>query len=238
MTYLTRPTVRLPAPAPALGGWAEDIASAIRSQSSDVDAKCHAASEARTAALDAQTNDLARTWAADNGLYTVASLSDLRTKTMSLLLAASRALEAALPGATTDLIRNIRQAQGRIQSKLSDSLKFTNAINEANAKGVKMLNAPDFKAWVINSMNKASSGLGFATYANCIKPGLLLALINAFQVAWDAVVIVAKKLVRFAGDVANLALEIPRTATDILKYLKYGALAAAGYFVYTKLKHA
>ncbi len=197
---------------------------------------CAAARDRATAGLDAQTNDLARTWAASDGLYTVAGMAAVRDRTMALLLQASKALDAALAGATTDLISNIRQAQTWIYAKESASLKFTTAINAAVAQGVQTLSAPDFKDWVLGSMNKASVGIGFATYADCIKPGVLVALIQGFNVAWAATVAAAKALVKVVVKTAEVIMKIPDAALDVVTYAKYGAAAFAAYWLYTKVK--
>lgn len=197
---------------------------------------CQAKSDAATATLDAQTNDLAKNWAADNGMYTLADMTRLRDQTMALLLSASQALDAAVSGATTDMIANIRQAQDNIYAKESDSLKYTNTINDAAAKGIQQISSSDFKDWVINSMNKASVGLGFAAYINCSKSNLLAAAVSAFQTAWDALVATVKGLVKFAIDTAKLVAKVPDTASDILDYLKYAAFAVGGYWLFQELK--
>jgi len=238
-----RALVRLPPPAPLAGFLdfftepVKDLIDTVQGKEHEYagmsDAGCIRARDQRTAGLDAQIEDLQRTWKPAD-LYTVADMTAMRDKVMALLLSVSRTLDVALAQGSTDIKSAIRQAQAMIYAKEQASLPFTAAINNATAKGIRVIESVDFKPWVINSMNKASVGMGFAAYVACLKPPVL-ALLQTTQLVWDAAYAVGKKMVRFAVDVGELVLSVPRTALGVMAYAKYGAAAVAAYYVYTKL---
>lgn len=252
MSYhpVTRPLVRLPAasvqPVALAGLWSAwtDIIHTIVTGGEDesqIDPTCHAASQTKTAALDAQTNELAKTWKPYNDLYSVAGMTRARDATLTLLAAASQGISALISGGN-DAIKVVgQQALGRLTSKQADAATYTQAIDAATARGLQVIRAPGFKDWVINSMNAASVAIGYAEYVGCITPALAkigAAFIGTARAAWSKLVAVAKALETLAEDVGKFALEIPKTATDVLKYLKYGAAVAGGYWLYKFLtKH-
>lgn len=233
----------------AMGGFLDFFTAPVKdllgvsSPDNSIDVGCKAAADRKTAALDAQVNDLAKTWKADNGIYKVADITRVRDQVMALLLDVSRALDQALIGATTEIKSSIRQAQSMLYAKEGDSLTYTKAINEANAKGVAVISAPDFKDWVIKSMNKASVGMGHATYVACIKPtstsviqAVLVAAVAVAQQSWDKLYATGKRLVKFVEELIDLVMATPKAALDILTYAKYGAAAFAAWWLYKKFK--
>lgn len=198
------------------------------------EAGCAQNRDKATAGLDAQTLDLAANWK-PTGFYQIADMIKMRDATMALLADASAAVTAALDRPLT-YKATLTMALSKVQNASRDSLPFTNAIATAQAKGIRVIDSPGFKRWVINSMNAASVAFGHVAYMACLKPALVSAIEKAYQL-WRAVVAIGKAMVRIVVAAGEQFLRIPDTLGTIWTVTKWGTLAIGAAWLLSKMKN-
>lgn len=185
--------------------------------------------------LDLTISDLARTWKPD-GNYTTAQMRDLMTWVMSTLAKCSNAIASAVAaGMPKDLRDTMGNFQGRIQTKMLASLDYSGALNTAEANGVKIINAPGFKDWVIKSLVVSSAGASAAQYAICIKPAVV-AFLQSFQQYFNGTIAYAKALGRIAIAAGEAVLKIPDAAAAVVRYSMYAGVAVAAFYLFKRKK--
>jgi len=190
---------------------------------------CLAQQEQVTAKLDAQTLDLKRNWK-PTGFYSVDDLMRMREETFKVLIAANAAIEKAIAaGAIADVRTVLRDRMNRIYSKMKDSVAYANAANTARAKGIRVIDAPGFQRWTIESMNAASNGIGAAAYMACIKPAVVT-VVQAVVNLWPKLVALGKAMVRVAIAAGEQILKLPDTLGKVWKYTTWGGLAVLAYY--------
>lgn len=197
------------------------------------EAGCAQNREKATAGLDAQTLDLAANWK-PTGFYQIADMVKMRDATMATLADASAAVTTALDRPLT-YKATLTMALSNVQRKMTDSLPFTNAIGEAQKRGIRVIDSPGFKRWVIDSLNAASNAMGHVAYMACIKPALVSLVEKAYQL-WRTVVAIGKAMVRIVVAAGEQFLRIPDTLGTIWTVTKWGTLAVGAAWLLTKLK--
>jgi hypothetical protein len=191
---------------------------------------CRAQMEAATKTFDAKTLDLAANWR-PTGFYRVPDMEKLVTEQLALMSKATAAVDQAIAaGAPASIRTQLRDAQNRVRDVMSDSLSFSRAIAAARQKGVTVIDAPSFKRWVINGLNKVSGAYAAIAYTACLKPGLVSAL-QALARAGDLVVAIGKAMVRAALVVGEQILTVPDRLADLWTYAKWGSLAVMAFYV-------
>ncbi len=193
-------------------------------------ADCTAAATAASAALDAKTADLQRTWL-PTGYYSPDQVQQLGANTLTMLMGAANVVTQTLtepmaPGAKDALQPFLND----IQTRMSESAQFTDAIRQANAAGITALDSPGLKRWIVNSMTTASSGISAATYVACMTPWWVSALAK-FQAAFDAVWNLAKTIAGIIVELGQAVLKIPDALDTVWTILKWGALLGGAYFL-------
>jgi hypothetical protein len=197
------------------------------------EAGCAQNRDRASAGLDEQTNDLAANWK-PTGFYQLADMMKMRDATMKLLADAAAAVDNALTGTLT-YKDTLRMAGSRVTGKMRDSLAFTNAIAEAQAKGIRVIDSPGFKRWVIDSMNTASNAFGHVAYMACLKPTLVAVVEKAYQL-WRTVVAIGKAMARIVIAAGEQFLRIPDTLATLWTVTKWGTLAVGAAWLATKMR--
>jgi hypothetical protein len=198
-----------------------------------VSPECQAARDKASADLDAQVESLIRAWKPVD-VYSVSDMEKMVTATMKLLTDTVAAVDQAMAPALT-YRASLQQAKDWLNTKRLEGQEFVMASITARAKGAAGVQSTSFKRWVINSMNKSSVAIGHIAYMACIKPAIL-SLFQGCITLFKKAIEVGKAMVKFVIDVGKLLLKLPDVAGDVMKYLKYGAFAAAAYYVYTRLQ--
>lgn len=197
------------------------------------EAGCAQNRDKASAGLDDLTAELAANWK-PTGFYQVGDMAKMRDGTLKLLADASGAIDSALSGALT-YRSSLRMAQGKVQEKMKESIAFTNAIAEAQAKSIRVIDSPGFRRWVIESLNAASLAFGHVAYMACIKPALVSFVETAYKV-WRTVVAIGKAMVRVVIAAGEQFLRIPDTLGTIWTVTKWGTLAVGAAWLLSKMK--
>jgi hypothetical protein len=193
------------------------------------EATCRANRDRATASMDAATDETARNWK-PTGFYLVTDMAKMRDQVMKLLLDASKACEDAINAGPFTYRSTLRMAQDMVQRKLAESVAFSNAIGTATQRGVRVIDSPSFKRWVVESMTKASVATGHVAYMACIKPFLVTVVEKVYQVS-RVIISIAKTMVKVALAIGEQFVKVPDLLAELWKYTKYGALAFAAYYV-------
>jgi hypothetical protein len=213
----------------AITGAGEAVADAIGPS----EAAC-AQNRARVeATLDAQTAELDRDWK-PTGFYRIEDISRMIDEVLKLLVNAANATRDAMAGYFTYKF-SLKDALGKVQSKMAESIVFTNAISAARDRGVRVIDAPSFRRWVVTSMNRASLAYGHVAYMACLKPALVSALETAFKIS-RAIIALGKAMVKATIALGEQILKVPDLLGQIWKYGKWGTVAVAAYYAARYLK--
>ena len=183
--------------------------------------------------LDQRTARLLASWK-PTGYYRVEDLARMRDQTLAILAHASKAIDQAASDATT-YKPVLRMAGDYVTTQMGRSMPYTNAVNEARARGVRVIDAPSFKRWVIDSMNKAAIAYGQIAYQSCIKPKIITYVAWAAQ-AWDVAVQIAAAMVRATIAVGEEVIKVSTWLLDMLPYAKWAGLGYLAYVLTRKKK--
>jgi hypothetical protein len=216
---------------PSLSGWFEDFVGAIGGASPE--STCLSAANAMVAPFDAKIDDLAKNWN-PTGFYTPADLRALVSSTMAVVIQAQNALGQAAqePNASQDSVMRATDDLARAGAR---SLDYLQAARDADAQGLRVVNAPGMKRWVTDTMGAASSAMVTASVIGCITPwwvGALAAFQGAFDAAWN----VAKKLVGAIIAIGETALQVVDDLPQFYAIAKWGLLALGGYLLWEHVR--
>jgi hypothetical protein len=167
--------------------------------------------------------DLSRNWR-PTGFYSVADFEAMLQKTWDVLNGAGAALDKILADdfAVKDAARMERNA---ITNRYGESMAFVQAMNQAKAQGITVIDAPGFKRWVIKAMNEAAVAYEYVAFQACSKPVLLDVLrvaYGAFQIA----VKIGKAMIAITVAAGQAVLKVP----DFLSTLWDVAVWGGGAF--------
>lgn len=201
-------------------------------------AKCQADATAKTADMDAQTEDLAKTWQFTGYLSSL----DIRTiagYALSLVRAGTDAIDRAL--ASSPLETQVSILKSFRQDLYNDGLRaldFLDAAQKADAGNYDMVYVPDFKKWVLKSLNDASDGIAAGFVATCVTPDALDDLAMTIYSWAGFTVVAAKKAVNFIYDAGKRIYNAAKSAFDILAWIadhwKLLAIAGTGVWIWNK----
>lgn len=191
------------------------------------DAQCAGARDRASAKLDADSNELTLNWK-PTGFYQTSDMRKVLIQTLDMLGEASKAVDRAASGELT-YKPTLRMAQSRVAAKMHDSLAFSTALGVAAQRGIRVIDSPGFKRWVVNSMNAASVAYGHIAYMACIKPALVSLVEKAYTIS-RTLVSIAKTMVRIAIAAGEQILKVPDTLETVWKVTKWGGLAYLAYW--------
>jgi hypothetical protein len=221
-----------------LGIWPfSQIATFIVGSSAGEQTECLDKANVKVAPIDAQINDLSKNWH-PSGYYTPEQMGTLIDQTLLALRSAGDHVRGA-PTATGDASQMISEATGKIARRGQDSLDFIRAKNTAVTSGIKIIDAPGLRRWVISSLQDAGYAHTTAFVQECAMPGLASAII-AYQRVFDGAAGIIKSIVGVAIDVAkavgSTVLHLPDTISTMFTYLKWGVIGGAGLWVFLEVK--
>ncbi len=233
MTYMMKPRPLPRARRSALGSsiwdqWSQMVSQAMPSQES----VCLNEANAKVASLDAQTQDLARTWR-PTGFYSPQQIDTIVAEGYRLGSRANDAVRAA-PLSTSDAQTSKAIAVKDVQRKIAEGQKYVQAAAEARAKGIAVVSAPGLHAWMIGMMTATSQSLVTAAVLDCNMPWLA-SMIILFQGLFNIAASVVKKIVGVAVKVGETVLNVAGDLPQIWTVVKWGGLAAVGLAVAIKL---
>src|SRR5690606_20610845 len=136
-------------------------------------------------------------------------------------------IQRGAPQAARDLLTD---RLWKIYKKMDESRAFTTAINEAQAKQIRVIESPGFKRWVIESMTAASNGFTAVAYFECIKPFVVSLTLKALALC-TSIAAIARTVVNATVAVGEAVLAIPDTVSKLWTYTKWGALGVAAYYL-------
>jgi len=230
MTY-TIARRRKVAPRPrGMSGFIDDVFQSITGKSPE--GECVAQANADVAPFDAKIDDLTRTWN-PTGFFAPQDIRDLVSATMSTVTQAQAALDSARsePNASQDRIlsstNDLARAGGR-------SLDYLDAARNADAQGLRLVNAPGLKRWVTDTLATASSAMVTASVIACLKPWWVVAL-SGFQGAFDVVFSLAKRTVGAVIAIGETALKVASDLPQLYDVLKWGLLAGGAYYLWVNV---
>lgn len=233
MTYLAkpRPPFQRYRRKPGLSGFIDDVIGNIPGITPPTTAEKQCLDQANTqlAPLDAKIDDLVKTWK-PTGFYTSDDVRTLVSGTMATVRQAQASLDQiTLSGAQESILR----ATDDLARAGQRALDYLQAANDADAKGLRTINAVGLKRWVTDTLAAASSAMVTAATIACIEPWWLSA-VAAFQQAFDAIWMVAKRVVGAVLAIGETALKLADDLPNLYDIIKIGALAAGGYWVWTR----
>lgn len=203
------------------------------------EAQCLASAQAQTAGFDAKTNDLAKNWN-PTGYYAPDDVTNLVGNTLSILRQATDALGKAMSLSIAPDARDaLAQFLTKTQSKMSDSLAYSQAVGAAHAGGANVIDSPGLRRWVLDSMTQASAALDAAAYVSCLQPWWASAL-GMFQSAFDLLYGVARAIVGLSVAIVEAAagaiIKVPDLLSTLFTYGKWAAVAGGAWWLYTQVK--
>ncbi len=231
MTYYlppkTRPGLRRYQRRPGLGDSLWDLLSGAPS----AEKQCIDQANAQAAPFDAKIDDLAKNWK-PTGFWTSDDVRTLVSGTMATVRQAQAGLDQTAQGlsASQDSIQRATDDLARAGQRALDYLQ---AANDADAKGLRTINAPGLKRWVTDTLASCSAAMVTSATIACLQPWWVSAL-AAFQTAFDAIWNVAKQITGAVLAIGETALKIADDLPNLYDILKYGALAAGAYWVWTR----
>ncbi len=223
----------------ALAGLAEELGIPGRAGLTSSEVACLNQANARpdVQALDARVASMARTWN-PTGFFTPDELTQIVIENNKLMRSAADIVRAA-PLSTSDAQFSRNQALDTIQQKTLQSLNYNNAVIEARGKGIRSINAPGVKQWVISSMNAASQAIVTAGVLECNMSWLASAII-AFQKVFDAVAAIIKRIVGVIVKLGEVALDVveetPRLVKTLWTLAKWGGIAYGAFLLVKTIK--
>lgn len=213
-----------------------DTVTAVVSRSNDATQKaCLATANDSVKRLDASIMDIAKNWQ-PSGFYAPDQIATIVTLVRSNLLGPLSTVLAA-PVSTSDAQRAIDDAAADLNrlmgndpsyTGLSSTAKtFTDGADAAVAAGATVVNAPGLKDWVVNALLAGSKALVVSSVLQC-NTTLLDTVWSGFVALGNFLKSVGSLIV----GAAETVFKIPDAIGTIWTYAKYGAIAAAAYFIW------
>lgn len=192
-------------------------------------ADCLSQANAAVAQLDALIDDLSANWQ-PSGFYTPPQVVQIVQAGMDLLKQASDALNAAKSTAQTqDVTDTLNNELDAIQRRETQAAEVTSTLN----MGVDVVEASGLRRWAIGAIQAARDGMTAASVVACLRPGWMT-LVSIFVAAASVFVGVVKTLGSIVVQAGQSLQKLPDTISTMFAVLKYGALAAGAYFLYTE----
>lgn len=206
------------------------------------DSTCFADADARTADMYAKQQALQNNWN-PTGYYTPDDMKAVNDAAFQMMTAAGAVLDKALAGSQDLTSRGqLMDARDAIFDQESKALPFTDAIRNALATGVEIIDSSGFKRWVIGTMEVAKAAMFTAYYVACNRApllDLLISAIGALTTAADyfvALVTTVAGVVKAAVDLALAAgkqiIKIPDYIGTITTVALVGVAAVGAWWLW------
>jgi len=233
MTYLNRRRPVRPVQRNALGGvfdvFEQLFTGQLPGDSEIKNAFCPQGADAFVAQMDATIADTDRRWN-PTGFYTPDQIATIVNAGLSFIGPTTEALENDLRGVFG--VDVPQPAYDNLQRKLIEVQPFIRAANEARTKGIRVVNAPGMKAWIMDTMKAGRQLAREVALEQCRRSTLA----NGTRVAEVGIRALHDVVIAIVGVVAAAGETVLDAATGIfalLKHAKWIALAGgAGYLLY------
>lgn len=189
-------------------------------------------------AIDGEIGKLARSWN-PTGYYRPSDVQRLLTMFANEAAKAGDALAKA-PRSTSDAERMIREAFRDLQERYQVRAKYyETAVMQAASSGINVIDGPNLKDWVLDSMRAISDAYVTATVMRCRQSWIeslldtayrAIASIGAVAYAIGGVVYVVGQAVVKAADVVG------SIAAVVIKYAPVAIVGLGAYVVYQKTR--
>ena len=121
-------------------------------------------------------------------------------------------------------------------------MDFVTAANTAKNQGIKIVDAPTLKRWVLEAMRSSSSAFATAYTYECVVSDFqkLAISLSWMRDLFDKAVAFIKKILGVAYDAAKAILHVAGDVADFagsaVKYAKWGLLAGVGVWAFLEIK--
>jgi hypothetical protein len=207
----------------SLSDWMSDVTDNM------VIKECLDQANQQTAPFDAKIDALVKNWK-PTGFYTADDVRTIVGRTLEAVQSAQAAVNqaAAEPNASQDSVMRATSDLGRAGQR---SLDYLDAAKQAEAQGIRVVNAPGLKRWVTDTLGAASSAMVTAAVIGCTTPWWVGAL-AWFQTQFDQVWGAVRMIVGAALTVGEAVLQVPDALGDMITILKWGlGIGGAAYLV-------
>jgi hypothetical protein len=198
--------------------------------------QCQQQATATLAPLRDKIDDLSNNWNT-TGFYTPDELLSGVTTVMAAVVKAQGTIDQVLADLTT-AGDDLHAAADSLFAVGQRSLDYTHAAQQAQQSGIRLVNAPGFKQWVITSLQTGADAMQTASVAACLNPWWLSALSafqSGFEVAWTAVKAIGATALLVGEDVLKVAASLPELY-DKYKWVGLAAIGALIAFKFLKPK--
>ena len=181
-----------------------------------------------TSSFQAKIDDLSLNWT-PTGVYVPDDIDSIVNRVMAMVNAQHNTVMSAQVSYDTPYFQSVGDAFGKIGQQ---AVNYLDAAHTARAAG-KPVNAPDFKDWVVRSMQAILNGMRSLAAAACTKPFWLGAL-GTFDAVmadlWGAAKAVAGVAAELAKDAVRAVEEAIGFAAWLAKYapLLFGGIVVGG----------
>jgi len=215
-----------------VGQWAPWVSESISGMT------CLNAANAASARLQAQREQLTRDWKVKS-FYRVEDMDKIIDQVFALLAKAKDDVTAAKNQGSFTL-KSSEYAQWnevtyQILARFSDARVFTQTIQNAKAKGIKVIDAPGFQNWVEKSLMSVEGAVEVIACMKAIKPSIvtnLETIYDASRALGSFIKTLVEAVIAFGQAVAN----VPKTVADLWTIMKWGTVAIGGVWLYSKLR--
>jgi hypothetical protein len=215
-------------------GFLDDIVSGITGVPTQVPQPiCRGIGDSAITKLTAQNAQTAAAWRVEKLYYA----ADLRRIYESVMNSATGIMQQAetfkKSGVDADFGGLTNAMTALYLHGVDDGKKFVTAYQEATAKGIKVIEAPDFKAWALKLLDLAVQVQWWITYTFCRQQtGGVTFLTRALKLVYDIVVAVAEAVV----EIGMALVSVPGKVAELFGVLKWVALVGGLGFVAFKGK--
>lgn len=220
----------------ALGSWVDDLFDWKDQASGDPSdtQQCLDVANQQAAPLDAKVYDLAQNWQ-PTGNYLPADILTAVSSVMPLVVQAQSALDQAMAEGTSAQDA-IGQARALLFTQGSRAVDYTDAAKQALTQGADAVAAPDFKQWVLSTMQAASGGMVAASVSSCMRPWWLTA-IAVFQSAFDKAWAVVRAIAGVIVDVGKTVVKVAAALPDLAELAMWAAIVGGAYYLFINLSN-
>lgn len=240
MTYISkhRRRARARRSPPALSGLFDIVTGGIVTDVIDLiqGSDCPDEADASVADMDNIINDLEQQWR-PTGFYTPDEINKVTSTVLDQTGGVFNQLEEAAE--EMKVVGKVELQFTAFASKVSDAVPFLNAGKKARTEGIRVVNAPGLRDWVLDTM-KATRNLSRAIFLHsCNRPVMLRIVTAAAQAMMvvRTVVLAVGGAALAAGEVAvNVLGGVGQLLGFVVKHLPLFALGGAGLYLYKRMR--
>lgn len=189
--------------------------------------------------LDAQLAEIDRTWN-PTGFFTAQDIDTVFGQVSTVVSAAVDQIESMFAGRASsigsDNLDELHRLEGKLNEATNDKFQpFIAAVQEANAKGLRAINAPGLKSWAMTAMKAARDLMRQGAVIECQTSALETAIrkVSNVVIAVGQVLRTVVGIVLEAGEAAVDAIDF---TFQLLKFAKWAVLLGGGYYVVKKIR--